>query len=626
MLNLLLATAALAPQGPGTSIAPVVINEFCYDDGGTDNYEFVELFNRSPAPVDISGWKIVVNDPGSPGYGGSGLGAVPTHTIPPGTILQPGAFYLLANAALVPAAVPGVSQQIPVNAIENGGTYTTVDFESIELQDATSTIIDSLTYEMGYGTGPFGPHPLEGNGFFGDLAVGDNSAAGLPASSTSRVFDGWDNDRNQTDFLVGTVPTPGFTNGRAANIPYFGTFDTGGLATDIPGFAAGFVAPKHVDPQIVDTWNLSAKPASPGGGQAMSIWDNTGGGNSVTLDMSPVQDVVVETYVWLEPVMTPVNPQTTPYQNGNPAQIPGTYNAGDGETWMLGVRGSVNGNGNPPNISGTYYQEIALGVGLRHHFATGIAWVHHRTTVSSRLYLVDLRDGDSNTNLNNFTILAGPIDILSGITDGWQRIRLHVQGDQVIANFGGNFGFDDGLRFAATTTTNTFGQVYLAYREALLYNSNCRPPLFDLFDVHAPTTSVTTIGTPSPTTSGTPTIFSDGLPIVGTTGWRIGASGMVPAGAPNSAFAGIVLGFSSFPLGYPIPGAPATVQAYVLPIVASNIGFADPTGTVGWNFGLPPDTGLVGVTIVSQIVDFDPLLGASLPIGSSQAIEARIGN
>ena len=61
MLSLVLATAAFAPQGPGPSLAPVVINEFAYDDAGVDDKEFVELWNRTNAPVDISGWVLQRN-------------------------------------------------------------------------------------------------------------------------------------------------------------------------------------------------------------------------------------------------------------------------------------------------------------------------------------------------------------------------------------------------------------------------------------------------------------------------------------------------------------------------------------------------------------------------------------
>jgi hypothetical protein len=50
----------VAPQGP------VVVNEFSYDDSGTDNRGFVELYNRSGGPVDISGWLLDSEDPFGP--------------------------------------------------------------------------------------------------------------------------------------------------------------------------------------------------------------------------------------------------------------------------------------------------------------------------------------------------------------------------------------------------------------------------------------------------------------------------------------------------------------------------------------------------------------------------------
>ncbi|MEQ1631597.1 MAG: lamin tail domain-containing protein, partial [Planctomycetota bacterium] len=312
MLSILLAAAAFAPQGPGTSLAPVVINEFCYDDGGTDNYEFVELYNRMPTPVDISGWKVVCRDSASPTFGGAG--ADPTQTIPAGTILAPGAFYLLGNVALVPTPVLGISQTMPINSIENGAADT------IELWDTTNAIIDSVALEMG-GQLPFGPFPIEGPGFYGDYATGD--APFGPRSSMSRSQDGFDNDNNTGDFNGLSVPTIGFTNAVPAGLPYADNFDFGTIGSDILGFADGFPPPSYVDPTQITSQNPTAKPASPQGGLAMSFWDVTGGGNAHAAPVGSVADVVVDTYAYFEGPMTPTNPQFTPYAAGNPAYAVG---------------------------------------------------------------------------------------------------------------------------------------------------------------------------------------------------------------------------------------------------------------------------------------------------------------
>ena len=99
MLNLLIATALFAPQGPGSSTAPVVINEFSYDDASTDNLEFIELYNRTNAPVDISGWRILNPDSTGPTYGG-GAGVDLSYVIPGGTIVAPGGFYVLGPSTV----------------------------------------------------------------------------------------------------------------------------------------------------------------------------------------------------------------------------------------------------------------------------------------------------------------------------------------------------------------------------------------------------------------------------------------------------------------------------------------------------------------------------------------------
>lgn len=614
MLSFLLAAAAFAPQGPGTSLAPVVVNEFVYDDTSTDDYEFIELYNRSPNPVDISLWKVVCNDTTSPPLGS---GAVPTHTIPAGTILAPGAFYLIGDPLIVPTPVLGVSQQVAINCLENGSPDT------CELQDFAGTVIDEITYEIG-GFAPFTlttyTYPGE-RGIQGDLAVGDG-----PTASCARIFDGMDNDDNIADFLLTAKPTPGGPNVQPSVLPYIETFDAGNPATDVPGWTGGFVRPKFVDPTVIDSNNHFQRPASPAGGLAMMTWDSTGGGNTVVLDTAPVDDVVVETYVWLEPTMAPFNPAV--YTPALPPVLLDNYNYADGEWFCVGARGSISPNARPADL-GTYWADIAPGVGTAYHSLSGVCWAHVRTPYYSRLYLVDCHDGTSLANPQNHTILAGPIDILPGINDGWQRLRLHLQGNDVVGNFGGNYGYDDGQRFSAKTTTTQLGQIYIGYREAILYNNNgnagCHAPMFDLFDAHAPTTTKSFIGGASPTTVGTPAIDTDGLLIAGTTGFAITGSNLVPTGAPGYAFCGVALSFTSFPAGIPIPGAPATALAYVVPVLNTVIGFADANGNVRFPISLPPTTAYNGVPFVSQIVDFDFAMPNPTKVGLTRGMQTGIG-
>src|SRR5215510_4435251 len=95
---LTLLTLGFAPAPQGLPNAPVVINEIQYDEYSVspDVREFVELYNRSLIPVDISGWTLTNKDAAS---------APVVYTIPASTILQPGGFWVMGSAL-----VPNVNQ------------------------------------------------------------------------------------------------------------------------------------------------------------------------------------------------------------------------------------------------------------------------------------------------------------------------------------------------------------------------------------------------------------------------------------------------------------------------------------------------------------------------------------
>jgi len=111
-------------QGAG---APVVINEFSYDDSGTDDREFVELYNSTKAAIDISGWKVDSADSSGPNK---------AYTVKPNTKLAAGAFYVMGSAK-----VPNVNQVVgTTNLWENSD-------ESLTLRDSKGKSIDTLVYE-----------------------------------------------------------------------------------------------------------------------------------------------------------------------------------------------------------------------------------------------------------------------------------------------------------------------------------------------------------------------------------------------------------------------------------------------------------------------------------------------
>ena len=84
----LAALMCIAPISNGA----IIVNEFVYDDAGTDDREFVELYNSGPGAVDISGWTV----------GGRDATTVnASAVIPAATILAPGAFYVISNAGVL---------------------------------------------------------------------------------------------------------------------------------------------------------------------------------------------------------------------------------------------------------------------------------------------------------------------------------------------------------------------------------------------------------------------------------------------------------------------------------------------------------------------------------------------
>ncbi|MGH7149933.1 MAG: lamin tail domain-containing protein, partial [Planctomycetota bacterium] len=180
-------------QGPST--APVVVNEFAYDDQGTDTVEFVELYNRSGAPVDISGWTVDCGDTtvcagvcATPGCLAANNN--PDTVIPAATILPAGGYWLIG-----PATLPGVNQV---------GSFLENDREWIVLRDAASAIVDAVAYETNIADACFPPTNQEGPGIHGNNVMIEGSAApyGAQNLSVSRVLNGYDSDNNGTDFAL----------------------------------------------------------------------------------------------------------------------------------------------------------------------------------------------------------------------------------------------------------------------------------------------------------------------------------------------------------------------------------------------------------------------------------------
>lgn len=178
---------------------PLVINEVDYDQPGTDTLEFVELYNRSGAPMDLTNLSLVLmNGNGSSEYNRIALGS---------TTLGSGEYLVVGSVALLDT-VPGSAQTIafsgPTNNIQNGAP----DGLAI-LDESSGVVLDVLSYE-----GEITAGVIIGVGPVNFVEGTATAAADSGDGSLIRYPNGVDNDDASSDWTLTTTTTPG-----AANVP-----------------------------------------------------------------------------------------------------------------------------------------------------------------------------------------------------------------------------------------------------------------------------------------------------------------------------------------------------------------------------------------------------------------------
>jgi lamin tail-like protein/collagen triple helix repeat protein len=163
--------------------ASVRVNEFSIGTSASATDEFVEIVNAGSGSADIGGYKLAYRS-------GAGTIDVTLATIPDGTTLASGAFYLFGGSGYA-GAKPANQAFAQALAASAGG---------IGLRDGTGRLVDSVGY--GSATNAFvEAHP----------APAPPATAG-PGSSDIRLPDGADTDDNGVDFKVTAAPTPGGPN------------------------------------------------------------------------------------------------------------------------------------------------------------------------------------------------------------------------------------------------------------------------------------------------------------------------------------------------------------------------------------------------------------------------------
>lgn len=189
-----------------TMVAPtggLVINEVDYDQDGPDMAEFVEIYNGSGAPVDLTGHALVL-------VNGNNNTVYTTVDLAPAGMLAAGQYLVVGSSAVMvpPTALMLVFSGAQQDRVQNGAP------DGVALVNTMSgQLIDALSYE-GSITSVAIPNVgtvslVEGTAL--PPAVADVNAG---SGSLCRLPDGTDTDNAASDWAFSATITPG-----AANVP-----------------------------------------------------------------------------------------------------------------------------------------------------------------------------------------------------------------------------------------------------------------------------------------------------------------------------------------------------------------------------------------------------------------------
>ena len=177
------ATITCSASGGGGGTATLHVNELMTASTGAASNEFVEIANTGTTAADISGFKLAYRS-------AAGTSDVTLATVPTGTTLAAGGFYLLGGSGYAGTRAPDQSFSAAIAATGGG----------VALRDAGGAIVDSV----GYGDAV--------NAFVESHPASAPPATAAPGSSTVRLPDGHDTNDNAADFSVSASPTPGSSN------------------------------------------------------------------------------------------------------------------------------------------------------------------------------------------------------------------------------------------------------------------------------------------------------------------------------------------------------------------------------------------------------------------------------
>ena len=171
-------SASVALAGIGSVATPVVISEFRTRGPSLGNDEFVEIYNNTDGPIDISQWQLRGSSNTAP------TNPTPRASVPLGVLLPAHAHYLFVNTAAYSGSTAG-NTGYSIGIADNGG---------IALTDATGGIVDQVgvaTTAAGY---------REGTALSVQLTTNVDRAYARKAGPVAGTLQ--DTDDNATDFVL----------------------------------------------------------------------------------------------------------------------------------------------------------------------------------------------------------------------------------------------------------------------------------------------------------------------------------------------------------------------------------------------------------------------------------------
>ena len=458
-------TIAAAGEVRAQLLPKIVINEIVDDirtagsGGATDDREFIELYNADTVPVNIGDWTLNYWQLGT--TAGTGSYTAVNDTIPSGTILQPGDYYVVGHSS-----VPGVD--LAINQTDLFPDVNTV-FELRNGAQGVGAIVDAVGVEtfreQELGNANADTLPQLGRGWWGQM-ISTNAVAPNARMALARYRNGHDTNNNGLDF--GVLPlTPGASN----ELPQIDAYvvpnaEPLALGTEITSNDfTSFVFPRVIDPDTPDGLNPKKIPRSPQGGKAIIAYDETGGGNAV-YSRQLVNSFSLAAYI----------------ETGALGVADGTTNN------VTASEASIYGIGTTDPFFASPDSTGLLGFGSSSNGSTGLGWVIQRaetfdvptTTLGPTetvVQLVNMKGGGESvqdiatTDWEVITTIT-----LTGQASAWHNLSIDydpVTGDAV-AKF-------DSQTFNIDAETNMAGTFYVGYREDLLGGfATARPPTYDI--------------------------------------------------------------------------------------------------------------------------------------------------